>query len=296
MPAGPQVEHVDPLGDAAGSTQREQDPAPPRQRGEVARAQARQRGVEHQALSGPPHGAHLRQLVDARPDIDDGAVVEPDLSAERLGDRVDHRRHAAFVEPHLLEPVVVDEGDPLPVRGEGGIVDALGAGKGSRVERASALEPQPGIVRVLGHHQLVAVGRERQRGPQGIGREPVAQREVAPARLRLPAGRPPPAPRRGRHREEREDPRRDGRPARPPARPRERRPGRAAVDPTVATPGRLSASANCAAVANRSAGSFDSAVSTAASTCGGIVFRCSAERARLLGHHPRDDRLRRRAR
>jgi hypothetical protein len=41
----------------------------------------------------------------------------------------------------------------------------------------------------------------------------------------------------------------------------------------VATPGRASASANCAAVAKRSAGSFSSAVSTAASTCGGIVWR-----------------------
>ena len=44
---------------------------------------------------------------------------------------------------------------------------------------------------------------------------------------------------------------------------------------TVATPGRASASANCAAVANRSAGSFESAVRTAASTWGGTVFRCS---------------------
>jgi len=39
-----------------------------------------------------------------------------------------------------------------------------------------------------------------------------------------------------------------------------------------------SASANCAAVANRSAGSLDSAVSTAASTCGGIVLRWSVRR------------------
>ena len=36
---------------------------------------------------------------------------------------------------------------------------------------------------------------------------------------------------------------------------------RAAVVTTVAAPGRISASPNCAAVANRSAGSFDSAVS-----------------------------------
>ena len=36
--------------------------------------------------------------------------------------------------------------------------------------------------------------------------------------------------------------------------------------------------------------------STAASTCGGIVFRCSVSDARLLRHHPRDDRLRRRPR
>ena len=40
-------------------------------------------------------------------------------------------------------------------------------------------------------------------------------------------------------------------------------------------PGRASASENRAAVANRSAGSFESAVTTAASTCGGTVFRCS---------------------
>ena len=36
----------------------------------------------------------------------------------------------------------------------------------------------------------------------------------------------------------------------------------------------LSASANSAAELNRSAGSFSSAVSTAASTCRGIVWRC----------------------
>ena len=42
---------------------------------------------------------------------------------------------------------------------------------------------------------------------------------------------------------------------------------------TVAAPGRAWASANCAAVANRSAGSFSSAVNTAASTCGGMVCR-----------------------
>ncbi len=64
------------------------------------------------------------------------------------------------------------------------------------------------------------------------------------------------------------------------ARARLRRAGRAAAARataigTVASPGRLSASPNCAAVENRSAGSFDSAVSTAASTCGGTVFRCS---------------------
>ena len=58
----------------------------------------------------------------------------------------------------------------------------------------------------------------------------------------------------------------------------------------------VSASANSAAVAKRSAGSFSSACSTAASTCGGTVFRCAVERPRLLGHHLRDDRLRGRAR
>ena len=44
----------------------------------------------------------------------------------------------------------------------------------------------------------------------------------------------------------------------------------------VATVGCVSASANSAAVAKRSAGSFSSAVSTAASTCGGIVCRCGS--------------------
>ena len=38
--------------------------------------------------------------------------------------------------------------------------------------------------------------------------------------------------------------------------------------------GLASAAANSAAVAKRSAGSFSSAVSTAASTCGGMVCRC----------------------
>ena len=37
-----------------------------------------------------------------------------------------------------------------------------------------------------------------------------------------------------------------------------------------------SAAANSAAVAKRSAGSFSSEVSTAASTCGGIVCRCAS--------------------
>ena len=41
----------------------------------------------------------------------------------------------------------------------------------------------------------------------------------------------------------------------------------------VAKPGLASAAANSAAVANRSAGSFSSACSTAASTCGGMVCR-----------------------
>jgi len=50
---------------------------------------------------------------------------------------------------------------------------------------------------------------------------------------------------------------------------------RAAGVTTVVAPGRASASENCAAVPNRSAGSLESAVTTAASTCGGTVLRCS---------------------
>src|SRR5574341_1316999 len=62
---------------------------------------------------------------------------------------------------------------------------------------------------------------------------------------------------------------------------RERQPaavhGRAAValrSVLAAPPGLTSAVANAAALANRSAGSFSSAVSTASSTCAGTVCRC----------------------
>ena len=54
----------------------------------------------------------------------------------------------------------------------------------------------------------------------------------------------------------------------------------------------LSAAANSAAVANRSAGSLASAVSTASSTCGGNRVPLRRERRGRLGHHLRDDRLR----
>ena len=56
-------------------------------------------------------------------------------------------------------------------------------------------------------------------------------------------------------------------------------------------PGSPARRRTAAAVANRSAGSFSSALSTAASTCGGMVCRWGSERPRALGHHPRHDRL-----
>src|ERR1041384_4546198 len=50
--------------------------------------------------------------------------------------------------------------------------------------------------------------------------------------------------------------------------------GRAPQATYAADPGFTSAAANSAAEPNRSAGSFSSALSTAASTCGGTVCRC----------------------
>ena len=57
------------------------------------------------------------------------------------------------------------------------------------------------------------------------------------------------------------------------------RPAPIAAARTVVACGLTSAPANSAAVANRSAGSFSSAVSTAASTAGGMLRRCAVSPA-----------------
>ncbi len=137
---------------------------------------------------------------------------------------------------------------------------------------AAALEPDPPVLDVVPHGQRGTVGRERQRSESGSGNQVVAEGDVLPGRA-LAWGPLAPGPRGGGEREERQRPRRDRESPGTRPSPLGHRRARAAGVTTVVAPGRLSASPNSAAVANRSAGSFDSAVRTAASTCGGIVFR-----------------------
>ena len=198
--------------------------------------------------------------------------------------------------PFLMNPTRLPSGEKNGLRGAVGagdrrrveLVDAAGARGGCRPPRARCT-PAPGR-------------RARARcapPPAWLGRLQRLARlereaELAQERRRR---RAEPAPERGgggRGQRQRRAPARATPGRRAPARPvaaarRQPRP-RASTRWTCSDLSR-SASANSAAVANRSAGSFSSAVSTAASTWRGIVWRCGSERPRALGHHPRHDRL-----
>ena len=244
------------------------------QRREVPESEARQHGVTHDDGAGAAGRAHPRQLAEARARVDQGAVVEPrrPAQAEIEGNGIGEGDGAALAGPDLPDAPVGLERDPLAVGRKHRQLSSLGAWQRDGVEVAAALDPDPPVLHVVPYGQRGTVGRERQRRESGSRNQIIAEGDVLPGRA-LAWGSLAPGPRGGAEREERHHPRRDRQCTRSRARGTCSAQHARPASPRSSRRGRLSASLNSAAVANRSAGSFESAVRTAASTCGGIVFR-----------------------
>ena len=129
---------------------------------------SRQRRVLEHDGSGPPAALTLRHSPQLRSDVDDGAVIEPGLAAQRRVRRIGERDRAAFAGPDLPDARRPRGTAPTGRRARRRGADRSVPGMRTRAERSAPLEPERPVWPFVPHDQACAVGRQRQRrAPMG---------------------------------------------------------------------------------------------------------------------------------